>query len=311
MNVNSFARVGVLASLVAAGLAWPVSAARIAWVSFHAADNMPSAAAAAAGFTQAPDVGYTQALTAAGHNVTRILTHGMPYTAEETAALNTQYDLIIVSRSNPSGNFQDPPETLFWNTSITKPLIHLGGYAIRNNRAGLYTGATIPDTAGSVRLAVNNPSHPIFAGVPLDATNTTVNPYTDLVNATTLNPPNNVVQRGVSVVTNPIIAGGQVLATIGTMGDPAFGGAAIAKFSPGNTSASATPNVLGGHRLIFLTGSRENDGLTAEGSGIYDLTANGRTMFLNAVNFMAAIPEPSTAVLLMVAAAGLGVLRKR
>jgi hypothetical protein len=222
--------------------------------------------------------------------------------------LNSQFDLIIVSRSNPSGNFQDPPETLFWNTSNTKPRIHMGAYAIRNNRAGLYTGATIPDTAAPARLTVNNPSHPIFAGVALDAMNTTVNPYANIVMAPFAP---NTVQRGVSVVTNPIIPGGQALATIGTAGDPAFGGVAIAKFSPGNTSASATPNVLGGHRLIFLTGSRENDGLTSEGSGIYDLTADGRTMLLNAVNFMATIPEPSTAVLLMVAAAGLGMLRKR
>jgi hypothetical protein len=310
MCVNSFARAGVLGFLVGAVLALPVSAADIAWVSFHAADNTPSAAAAAAGFTQAPDVGYTQALTAAGHNVTRVLTHGMPYTAEETAALNA-FDLVIVSRSNPSGNFQDPPETLFWNTSVTAPLIHMGGYAIRNSRAGLYTGATIPDTAGPARLTVNNPSHPIFAGVALDGTNTTVNPFAELVNATSLTPPNNVVQRGISVVTNPIIPGGQVLATIGTAGDPAVGGAVIAKFAPGISSASATPNVLGGHRLIFLSGSRENDGLTAEGSGIYDLTASGRTMFLNAVNFMATIPEPSTAMLCLVAVAGLGMVRKR
>jgi hypothetical protein len=307
MYLNSFARAGVLSFLVCAVLSLPVSAADIAWVSFHAADNTPSAAAATAGFTQAPDVGYTQALTAAGHNVTRVLTHGMPYTPEETAALNA-FDLVIVSRSNPSGNFQDPPETLFWNTSITAPLIHMGGYAIRNNRAGLYTGATIPDTGGPVRLTVNNPSHPIFAGVALDGANTTVNPFADLVTAPFAP---NTVQRGISVVTNPIIPGGQVLATVGTAGDPAVGGAVIAKFPPGISSASATPNVLGGHRLIFLSGSRENDGLTAEGSGIYDLSASGRTMFLNAVNFMAAIPEPSTAMLCLVAALGLGMLRKR
>jgi hypothetical protein len=310
MNVHSIARSFVWGCLALALLVVPSSAADIAWISFHAADDTPSAAALGAGFTQAPDVGYTQALTAAGHNVTRILTHGMPYTPEETAALNA-FDLVIVSRSNPSGNFQDPPETLFWNTSITAPLIHMGGYAIRNNRAGLYTGATIPDTAGPARLTVNNPSHPIFAGVSLDAMNTTVNPYAELVNASSLNPPNNVVQRGISVVTNPIIAGGQVLATIGTMGDPAFGGVAIATFAPGLTSASGTPNVLGGHRMIFLSGSRENDGLTSEGSGIYDLTADGRQMFLNAVNFMATIPEPSTVTLVLVAMAGLGLVRKR
>jgi hypothetical protein len=184
----------------------------------------------------------------------------------------------------------------------------MGGYAIRNNRAGLYTGATIPDTAGPVQLTVTNPSHPIFAGIALDGTNTTVNPFADLVTAPFAP---NTVQRGVSVVTNPIIAGGQVLATVGTAGDPTVGGAVIAKFPPGISTASATPNVLGGHRLIFLSGSRENDGLTSEGSGIYDLSASGQTMFLNAVNFMVAVPEPSTAMMLLVAVAGLGMLRKR
>jgi hypothetical protein len=306
---------GVLALLIALAISLPASAVDVAWISFHAADNTPSAAATTAGFTQAPDVGYTQALTNAGHNVTRIVGHGQPFTPAEVAALNA-FDVVIVSRSNPSGNFQDPDETVFWNTSITAPVIHLGGYALRANRIGMYTGNDIPDTGptadatggpGPVRLTVNNPSHPIFAGVALDGTNTTVNNYANVVDASTLLPaPNNVAQRGISTVTNPVIAGGQVLATVGTAG-----GTIIAKFAPGLTTADATPDVLGGHRLIFLTGTRENAGLTAEGSGIYDLTQDGQRMFLNAVNFMANVPEPSTVTLVMVAIAGLGLIRKR
>jgi hypothetical protein len=292
----------------------PASAAKIGWVSFHGADNTPSAAAVTAGFTQAPDIGYTNALTAAGHQVTRVVTHGMPFTPEETATLNG-FDLIMLSRSVPSGNFQDPPETLFWNTTITKPVMILGGYIARANRMGQYTGSTIPDTGsvatagGPVRLQVTNPSHPIFAGIPLDGTNTMVNLYADV--ATTPFAPN-TPQRGISVVTGPISGGGQVLATVNTAGDLANGGTVIAKFPPGATMSNAAPaNVLGGHRLLFLTGSREHDGLTSEGSGIYDLSADGRAMFLNAVNFMVAVPEPSSAMLLLVAVAGLGVLRRR
>jgi hypothetical protein len=293
-------------------MALPASAAKIAWVSFHSADNMPSTAAGTAGFTAAPDKGYTDLLTSAGHQVTRFVSHDNP-TPADLATLN-QADVVIIGRSVASGHYQDPPEALFWNTTLTKPVINMGGYTLRNNRLGLYTGATIPDTGpmaaggGPVRLRAANPAHPIFAGIPLDGTNTMVNLYADSV--TTPFAPN-TAQRGISVVTNPIAAGGQVLATVNTAGDLANGGTTIALFKPGTATAATPSTMLGGHRLIFLSGSREHDGLTSEGSGIFDLQPNGATMFLNAVRFMSTIPEPSTAVLLMVALTGLVVIRKR
>jgi hypothetical protein len=55
---------------------------------------------------------------------------------------------------------------------------------------------------------------------------------------------------------------------------------------------TAPSDTLGGHRLVFLTGSRENV-ITAEGAGMYDLTPEGKQLFLNAVSYMA-VPEPST-----------------
>ena len=39
--------------------------------------------------------------------------------------------------------------------------------------------------------------------------------------------------------------------------------------------------------MVFLTGSREADGLTSQGAGIYDLTADGAQLFQNAVHYMA------------------------
>jgi hypothetical protein len=77
------------------------SAASIAWVSFHAADNMPSAAAVTAGFTDAPDKGYTDVLQAAGHTVTRFVT-----TDNAPPAGLDAHDVIIISRSVPSGHYQ-------------------------------------------------------------------------------------------------------------------------------------------------------------------------------------------------------------
>jgi hypothetical protein len=63
-----------------------------------------------------------------------------------------------------------------------------------------------------------------------------------------------------------------------------------------NTSS----NVTVGHRLIFLTGSRENaaigaiPALTGDGAGIYDLDIDGAKMFLNAVAYMAGLTGPTT-----------------
>ena len=279
------------------------NAADIRWVSFHPARDTPSGPAAAAGFTLAPDHQYTDALEAAGHTVTRVVTSDIP----DSASLNTA-DLVIISRSVPSGHYELDPETAAWN-GITAPTMILGGYVLRNNRLGFTTGTTIPDTAGTVSLTVTDPLHPIFAGIPLDAGNTMVNPYASL--AVTPFPPN-TVQRGISVNTNPLAGGGTLLARIGTPGDPANSGTGmvIAEWPAGAIMGNTPPDTLGGRRLVFLTGSRENAGLTAEGAGIYDLNPDGARMFLNAVNYMA-IPEPTTGVLLALAGVPFFFGRKR
>ena len=74
-------------------LAVPSEAANIYFVSIHPGDNTPSAAAITAGFTQAPDVGYTQLLQANGHTVTRVVSSDIP-----NAALLNAADLVIISR---------------------------------------------------------------------------------------------------------------------------------------------------------------------------------------------------------------------
>ena len=271
-------------------------AADIIFVSFHSDDNTPSAAAAAAGFTQAPDAGYTQLLRDNGHNVTRYVT-----TATPDAALLNAADLVIISRSVPSANYQNAGATA-WN-SITAPMMILGGYVVRQNRMGFFTGSTIPDTTDSVRLTANESANPIFAGVSLDPQNTMVNTYGHIESF------NGITQRGISVVTDPIAGGGTMLASIAAPGTPT-GGLIIGEWQAGATLANGTADVLGGRRLIFLTGSRENDGLTAEGSGIYDLDPDGAQLFLNAVDYVA-VPEPSTYALLGLGALVLVLRRKK
>ena len=82
MRKTRFAQIGVLGCLVMTVLALPASAAKIGWVSFHGADNTPTAAAATAGFTAAPDKGYTDLLTSAGHQVTRFVSQDLPTPAD-------------------------------------------------------------------------------------------------------------------------------------------------------------------------------------------------------------------------------------
>ncbi len=282
-------------------------AANIAWVSFHAADNEPTTNAANAGFTMAPDVGFTDLLSANGHSVTRVVSSGTP----DAGVLNS-FDLIIVSRSSASTHFQNAAATA-WNTTITAPMIVMSGYAIRQNRLGLMVGNDIPDVseadpADGTFLAAVDSSNPLFAGVALDGSDVMNNPYV------TQQTHNSVIQRGPSVVTGGLQGGGQSWATVSDApNDLAEGATVIGFWSAGSSVTHAqnggTVNVLAGDRGIFLAGTRENT-ITSEAAGIYDLTADGAVLFLNMVDIMA-IPEPSAALLGVLGALALGVRRRR
>jgi hypothetical protein len=252
------------------------SVPNIVWVSFHSADDMPSTDAVTAGFTEAPDIGYTDLLRDSGYNVTRVMTANdldVDGNLDIAAA-----DLVIIGRSVDSGNYQQATETAEWN-GLNKPVIITGGYLLRANRLGFMTGNTIPDTTNTVSLAVNDVDHPIFSRIPLNATSMMLNPYANIASYT------NNPQRGISVVTDPANAGGNVLATLGTNYLPAVG-MVIGEWQAGATMSNGSMDTLGGHRLVFLTGSREQSGLDSEGSGIYDLEPDGARMFLNAVAYM-------------------------
>src|SRR5262245_19582851 len=93
-------------------------AANIAWFSFHSADNTPSAGAAGAGATTAPDKGFTDLLASAGHTVTRFLTTATPNAAD----LNANFDLVIISRSAPSTDFEPGADSANWS-AIQTPIM--------------------------------------------------------------------------------------------------------------------------------------------------------------------------------------------
>jgi len=266
------------------GIGTTLWAANIAWVSFHPADNSPSSGASGLGFTNAPDAPYTQLLRANGHTVTRVVV--FDNATPETVGFLNQYDLVIISRSVNSGFFETATENAAWH-GLRAPVMILGGYVLRNNRLGFTTGTTIPDTATyDLRLRVNDPSHPIFSGIQLDANNVTVQPYATIMEW------NGVVQRGISVNTDPVAGGGRVLAVVGSEGDPAYNGMIIGEWDKGAVMAGAGNATLGGPRMVFLTGSREAAGQSSEIAGMYDLIGIGPQLFLNAVSYMAAKAPP-------------------
>jgi parallel beta-helix repeat protein len=258
-------------------------AATIVWVSFHGADDAPSDGASGAGFTEAPDKGYTDLLTANGYDVTRYITTATP----DPAFLNGA-DLVIISRSAASNHYQNASATA-WNT-ISAPMIILNGYTLRYNRMGYTTGNTIPDITGNITLTVNDPTHPIFAGIPL-TDGTMINPYAGLATY----PTDGTTAAGISINTDPV-NNGTVLATISAAGNGPVGGMVIAEWQAGATlthAGGAGTDTLAGHRLVFLTGSRESGGKNSQTAGMCDLYVDGAQMFLNAVGYMLSPPAPS------------------
>jgi hypothetical protein len=260
---------------------------KIVWVSFHEADDIPSAGAAGAGFTEAPDKPYTDLLRAAGYEVVRYITTSTPDPNVLEAA-----DLVIISRSVASGGYQNDGATA-WN-NIRAPMMILGGYVLRNSRMGFTTGSNMPDTTGDIKLAVADPNHPIFAGIDL-VDDTMVNPFAGVVVYPT---DGTTVARGISINDDPINADGTVLGMIAAPADPndpnasangPIGGMVIGEWPAGAVlthSGGAGTDILAGPRLVFLTGSREASGISSETAGIYDLYDDGAAMFLNAVAYM-------------------------
>jgi hypothetical protein len=225
------------------------------------------------------DVGFVDLLTTAGHTVTRVDTPG---TLGDTdiAQLNGA-DLVIVGRANGSGQFQDD-NGVIWNAQVTAPVIAMSGYVVRDNRMRWVAGDDLPDS-GPAKLRAEDPAHPIFAGVSLDATNMMVDDY------------NVMIDRGTSTNTN-VPVGGTVIAWNPTVSTNGVEGVAVAEWPAGATVGG--DQALAGFRMLFNAGSREADGAGVPDAGVLDLTDAGQQLFLNAVDYTLAVPEPSSAMLL-------------
>lgn len=267
-------------------MAAPASAVNIAWIGMHPTDA-PVTQSSAQGYTAATDQGYVDLLRGAGHAVTRLLTQSPNQAYVDN--LNT-FDLVIVSRQVASGDYQDPAERTFWH-SVTKPMMMMSGYILRGgtgtgSRLEFMAGETIPDAsaAGPVTLTAALPSHQIFQGITLDASN-------NMTFATyPISTPNGAAMRGISAVTGATAGGGTVLATIAAGSPSAANNMLIAHWPAGSAIGAST---LAGARMAFLSGTREPSApADIPLAGHKDLTVAGDQLFLNSVCFMATCGPP-------------------
>jgi len=266
MKASFLQRLGAVAAL--AGSLAVVNAANIVWVT----DNTPEGfSGPVSGF---PEANWLRLLT----NNHRVQSFNPPndpglLTAEHIAALNTN-DLIIIGRSINSAAFQGTLHPPQWNVEITKPIICINAYIVRNVRLGWCTGGTLPDGTPTPVTAVdlNDPATAfLFDTVTMNG-NTTAYPYDEALG------------RNISQIVEGPVAGGRILATASyvDLGGTARTSPIIMEW-PAGVAVRGGADVLGGYRLYISGGDREPNGGSVPQAGSEIYTPTGETLFMNAV----------------------------
>jgi len=223
-----------------------VQAATIIWVS----DNKNPAGNVAA------DQGWVDLLEAEGFTVDLNFRNAEGRDLDDTkiAALNDG-DLIIISRDANSGDYDDGDEPTQWN-AIETPIMMQIAHIMRSSRWRWLD--TTNTSGGQPALEAVDPSHPIFSGVALDASNQVA-----------------IIETQDSSITNVQDAGnGTVLAKKAD-----DGGVWIAEWEQAMEYYPGSGQFAGGKRMWFAAGGTSPD-------GTYNLTADGEMLFLNAVRYL-------------------------
>jgi len=217
------------------------------------------------------DQPFVDLLTANGYTVQREndTMKGSPLTTEQFDILESG-DLIIISRSTGSGDYNSPND---WN-SLSKPLICTTTYVTRVSRwQWLNSDALIGDgNSGCPPFHAEIPDHAIFAGVNLDENG----------NVSALDA---AIGSGNASLANWTEYGdGELIATVADVG-----AVAIVYWPQDAAFHGDTDQFAGAPRLLFSCGARESTlspVVATHGQGMYNLTEEGAKMFLNAVAFM-------------------------
>ena len=227
------------------------TAANIVWVAGTHDDNGDGAP---------DDQGWVDLLEAQGHTVDFQRGIWEELDDAKIAAMNAA-DLVIISRCSNSGSYDDGDEVAQWN-SVTTPILNCAAHLIRSSRWRWLDTTTLPNISDAV-VDILAPDHPIFAGVesPVVVGDGLVGPstYADIT--------------GVGAGNGTLLA--QVADT-----EVAW----IVEWEAGVEFYPGSGEIAGGPRMFFAAGTQESGGVI--GRGEYNLTPEGKTIFLNAVNMM-------------------------
>ena len=197
-----------------------------------------------------------------GHTVDLQRGNWQTLDATKIAALNAA-DVIIISRSASSGNYNnDATEISNWN-GLKAPIINLHAYFARNNRWFWMNSATINSLVGPMLEAVV-PTHAIFTGIKLNAANQVA-----VVDGTT-------GTGQTSFMGTLDVGSGTVLAKTGT-------NAWIVEWGPGKPYYTGTTETPAGKRMLFCAGTQET---APQPQGAFNLTEDGKKMLNNAILYM-------------------------
>jgi len=208
------------------------------------------------------DHGWIELLEADGHTV--IADTAIDHMTLDAAKLATleNADLIIVSRTSNSGNYDDGDEITQWN-SIETPLILMNAYLTRSSRWQWINSTAINEYQAETMLSVVEASHQVFTGV------IPANGQIDMIDGS--------VNTGQVTFINTSDVGNGTLIAQRTDDNSVW----IAEWEAGVSYYSGTTQVPAEKRMLFTAG-----GSAAQESGTLNLTEDGQRMFINAVRYM-------------------------
>lgn len=229
------------------------------------------------------DQGFVDLLVAEGHDVDVQLDNWKTLDEAKVAALNAA-DLVIISRSCNSGNYDDGDEPTLWN-SVTTPMILSSTHISRNSRWKWFDTTSIPNLTAPP-LEVMDVNHPVFAGVSLIAIdpgdpNDPNMPAGPAIYVIASDP--NVGTGQTSYIGSIELGSGTLLAQV-VADDTAT---AIAEWEKGAEFYEGSGQMGAGERLFFAAGTQES-GPTPQGG--FNLSPDGEIIFRNAVNYMLSMP---------------------
>jgi hypothetical protein len=252
----------------------PVQAAKIIWVS----DSHQTLT----GATVPDDQGWVDLLRAEGYDVDQRppISAGVgPWReldANEIAALEAA-DLIIVSRDADQTQYaNNAAESTQWN-SIKTPLILMQNYIARSSRWRWLSSTSMAARQNYFEAKAVDPNHPVFAGVQLDPNGVVT--YMD----------SSAYPGHVSFINIDNAGHGKAIAVRPDNGNILIAEWEASKLTFYNVQTMPTFQGPGGKRMLFNAGTQETSANI--GFGVYNLTAEGQKMFLNAVAYMLTKPK--------------------